>query len=322
MKALVTGGAGFIGSHLVDSLRKEGHQVVVLDDLSSGKRANLESHLGQAGFDFIEGSVRDEATVAQAMAGCQWVFHLAAVVGVERVVTDPLSCILTNVGGTEAVLAAAHKMRAKVVLASSSEVYGKSAQLPFVEGGDSLLGPPTVSRWAYALSKALDEQLALAYAAQGLPVVVLRYFNAYGPRLDPRGYGSVAVRFLEQARRGEPLTVYGDGRQSRAFSYVSDIVAGTLAAAQRPEAQGQVINLGSDREITIQELAETVLQLTGATSSIVHLPYEKVFSSPFEDPPRRVPALDKARQLLGFSPQVSLEEGLRRTAAWLKDSQE
>ena len=320
---LVTGGAGFIGSHLVDALLAQGEWVVVLDDLSTGKRQNLARHDADPHLRLLVGTITDPATVADAMSGCALVFHLAAAIGVRYVIDDPLSGIATNVRGTEEVLAAAARVGARVVVASSSEVYGKGAPgeawRPFREDDNAIIGPTAVTRWWYALAKGLDEHLCFAYHRQrGLPVSAVRYFNIYGPRCDPGGYG-VLARFVEQALSGQPITVFGDGEQSRSFTYVDDTVRATLLAGSHPAAVGEVFNVGSDREITINTAASTVLRLTGSPSPIHHQEHRAVFGEHFEDTRRRVPDVGKMRHLLGFSADVDLEEGIRRTIEWWAD---
>jgi len=320
---LVTGGAGFIGSHLVDALLDRGEEVMVLDNLSTGKRENLARHDADPRLQLIVGTITDPATVAGAIDGCALVFHLAAAIGVRYVIDDPLSGIATNVRGTEEVLAAAARAGARVVVASSSEVYGKGAAgeawRPFREDDDAIVGPTAVTRWWYALAKGLDEHLCFAYHRQrGLPVSVVRYFNIYGPRCDPGGYG-VLARFVEQALSGQPLTVFGDGEQSRSFTYVDDAIRATLLAGSHPAAVGAVFNVGSNSEININAAASAVLALTGSPSPIHHQEHRAVFGEHFEDTRRRVPDVGKIRQLLGFSAGVSLEEGIRRTIEWWAD---
>jgi UDP-glucose 4-epimerase len=320
-RVLVTGGAGFIGSHLVDALlQDEQTTVVVLDNFSTGKRANLAHLAAHPRAHVIEGSVTDPAAVQTATDGCGLVFHLAAAIGVRYVMDDPLGGINTNVHGTEAVLAAALRQRARVVLASSSEVYGKGPRgehwAPFREDDDSVIGPTHVTRWWYALAKALDEHVGFAYhRAHGLAISAVRYFNIYGPRCDPRGYGVIA-RFADQARQGVPLTVFGDGRQTRSFTYVEDAVRATLAAGDSAAAPGQAFNVGSARETSVAEVAALVVRLTGSQSPIHYVGHEQVYGANFEDTPRRVPDVRKAQQYLGFTARVDLEEGVRRTIAW------
>jgi len=316
MRILVTGGAGFVGSHLVDGLLAQGHSVSALDNLSTGRLENLSHLAGHAAFQLVQGDILDTGLVDRLVAGVDMVYHLAAAVGVAHVVRDPLGGLRTNVRGTENVLEACARYRRPILLASSSEVYGRSRRIPFREDGERLLGPTTVARWAYATAKAVDEHLTLAYASQeGLRVSNVRYFNAYGPRLDPQGYGSVIARFFGQALRGEPLTVHGDGNQTRCFTYIDDTVRGTILAATKDEGAGEIFNIGSRQETSIRELAERILMITGSRSPIVLLPYEQVYGSRFEDPPRRRPSVRKAARLLGFRARIPLEEGLRRTLA-------
>ncbi len=319
MKAVVTGGAGYIGSHLVDRLLADGHRVTVLDDLSVGKLAHIEGHLSHPHFRFLEGSVLDKSLVREALPGCDLVFHLAAVVGIRYVVDDPLWGMMVNVRGTEIVLEEAAEAGCPLILASSSEVYGKNVKVPFSEEDDRTLGPTSVARWSYSTAKALDEHLALAYHGQrGLPVTILRYFNSYGPRLDPRGYGSVVAKFIAQALRGEPLTVHGDGQQTRSFTYIDDTVEGTVLAAEKEEARGQVLNIGQGEETTILHLAQMVKEMVPSPSQIVFIPHSQVYGADFEDTPRRVPDTAKAERILGFKARVSLREGLPKTIDWFR----
>ena len=317
MKALVTGGAGFIGSHLVDALLAEGHQVCVLDDFSTGKRANLTPH---SQLTILEGSVTDPRLVAMAIEDCQAVYHLAAAIGVRYVMDDALSGIAVNVRGTEEVLAASARAGARVVIASSSEVYGKGRSgadwQPFREDGDSIIGPTHITRWWYALAKGLDEHLAFAYHRQrGLPVSAVRYFNIYGPRCDPGGYG-VLARFISQALKTEPMTVFGDGEQTRSFTYVADAVRATVLAGTHPAAIGEAFNVGSGAEMSINAAAAAVLRLTNSPSAIHYLKHVDVFGGNFEDTRRRVPDIAKAARLLGFTARVDIVEGIRRTVDW------
>lgn len=319
MRILVTGGAGFIGSNLVDALMEQGHEVTVIDNLSVGQASNIEHHLESDSFHFVNDSILNVGTLERLVRQTDLIYHLAAVVGVKYVVEDPLTAIITNVRGTENVLELAFKYWVRTVIASSSEIYGKSINVPLQEDSDRLLGPTTVGRWSYSDAKAIDEYFALAYAKKGLPVTTVRYFNAYGPRLDPRGYGSVIAMFMTQALRGEPLTIYDDGEQTRCFTYVADTVEGTIQAATVREAAGMVLNIGSDRETSVNELAQLIRELTGSSSEIVHVPYTSVYGHHFEETRRRVPDVTRAREMLGFEAQTVLEEGLRRTLEWFRD---
>lgn len=318
MKALVTGGAGFIGSHLVDALRAYGHEVWVLDDLSVGRASSISQHFSQPGFHFICDSILNGDRVDHLVSQVDVVYHLAAAVGVRHIVRDPLTAILTNVRGTENVLTSAARHWRRAVIASSSEIYGRSDDHPLAEEMDRVLGATTVTRWSYSASKAIDEHLAWAYHDKGLPVSVVRYFNSYGPRLNEDGYGSVVANFIRQALCDEPITVHSDGRQTRSFTYVTDIVAGTTLAGERPEAIGEAFNIGNPAETTILDLAHLVKELTGASSPIIHVPYEDCYGQRHEDTPRRCPDITKASALLGFQPEVPLRAGLERTIAWCR----
>jgi UDP-glucose 4-epimerase len=323
VRVLVTGGAGYIGSHLVDALVAAGHAVTVLDNLRTGRIVNIGHLLSHPQFRFVCDTVLNGPLLDRLVAEADSVYHLAATVGVKYVVDDPLQCIVTNVRGTEVVLEAAYRYWRRTVVASSSEVYGKSEKVPLSEEDDSLLGPTAVGRWSYALSKALDEHLAFAYRRQGLPVSVVRYFNSYGPRLDPRGYGSVVARFVNQALEGKPLTVYDDGQQTRCFTYIGDTVRGTLLAGTSPKAEGMAFNIGNNREVAILELAAMVREIVNPNLEIKHIPYNQAYGVKFEETRRRVPDIRRARELLGFEAQISLEDGLRRTVDWFRkqDSQ-
>lgn len=321
MRILVTGGAGFIGSNMVDVLMDQGYEVTVIDNLSVGKASNIAHHLENDRFHFVNDTILHVSTLERLVRQADLIYHLAAVVGPKYVVEDPLGTIITNVRGTENVLELAFKYWVRTVIASSSEIYGKSTAVPLGEDDDRILGSTTIGRWSYSDAKAIDEYFALAYAKKGLPISIVRYFNAYGPRLDPRGYGSVIAKFMTQALQGEPLTVFDDGQQTRCFTYVADTVEGTIRAATTREAAGQVFNVGSNREKTILELAQMIWELTGSVSEIVHMPYETAYGPAFEETRRRVPDVTRARNVLGFEAQTSLEEGLRRTLGWFRDQE-
>lgn len=312
--ALVTGGAGFIGSHLTEALLGRGWRVSVLDDLSTGSRDNLRHLAPGERLRFVEGSVLDRERVERLVEDCDVVVHLAAAVGVERIIDGPVDTIEINVVGTHHVLRAAALRRTRVLLASSSEVYGKSEAVPFPEDGDRILGPTTRLRWSYATSKAVGEHLGLAYHRQaGLPVTVVRPFNTVGPRQSGR-YGMVVPRFVRQAVRGEALTVYGDGRQRRSFCDVRDVVAAVVSLLERDDANGEVFNVGSEDEIEILELARLVLRLAtgGAADARIELvPYDRAYGPGFEDMRRRQPDTAKLRRLTGWRPRIALEQTVR-----------
>jgi UDP-glucose 4-epimerase len=313
VKALITGGAGFVGSHLAEALLARGDQVEILDNLSTGSIDNIEHLKGARGFRYTVDSVMNEPVTAEVIDRADVVFHLAAAVGVRLIVESPVNTIETNVHGTEMVLKLANKKKKKVLVASTSEVYGKSQAVPFREDTDLVLGPTHKGRWSYACSKAIDEFLALAYHKEKrLPVVIFRLFNTVGPRQTGR-YGMVIPNFVKQALLGHPLTVYGDGTQSRCFTYVSDVVGVLLKLADHEDAVGQVLNVGNDREeVSIADLARRVKERTGSRSEIVTIPYDQAYEEGFEDMPRRVPDLGKLRHLTGYEPKVHLDEILDR----------
>lgn len=311
MKNLITGGAGFIGSHLAEALIERGDEVYVIDDLSTGSIRNIINLKSHPKFHYTIDTIANKAVMAELVDLCDTVYHLAAAVGVKLIVESPVNTIETNIYGTEVVLQLAAKKKKKVLIASTSEVYGKSEATPFREDDDMVLGPTTKARWSYACSKAIDEFLALAYFRErGLPVVVVRLFNTVGPRQTGR-YGMVIPRLVQQALSGEPLTVYGDGNQTRSFTSVSDVVPALIALAEKPEAVGQVFNIGNDREISITDLALLIKKITGSSSEIVYVPYDVAYQEGFEDMRRRVPDISKARNLIGFTPRVSIEEIVR-----------
>lgn len=307
MKYLVTGGAGFIGSHLCERLLDDGHTVLALDDLSTGRFSNVEHLEGRDGFELRVASVTDPAAVEPCIVECSAVFHLASAVGVKLVVDEPVSTIETIVNGTDVVLRGCARYRRPLLLTSTSEVYGKSDRIPFRESDDVVLGPTTTRRWAYAGAKMLDEFLALAHWHEArLPVVVARLFNTVGPRQTGR-YGMVIPRFVAQGMAGEPITVFGDGTQSRCFAHVFDVVDALARLIHEPKARGEVFNIGNDEEVTIFQLAERIRGLTGNRSEIRTIPYDEAYTSGFEDMVRRVPCLDKIRALIGFEPTRGLD---------------
>jgi len=320
MRVLVTGGAGFIGSHLVEALLARGDEVWALDDLSTGSINNLEDLQDEPRFHFVEGSVMDGDLVQKLTDRVDFVYHLAAAVGVKFVLENPLRSLLTNIRGSENVLESAHRAGNKpVVLFSSSEVYGKGTQVPFTEDQDRLLGPTQVLRWSYATSKSVDEYLAMGYHQERrLPVVVVRCFNTTGPR-QSGSYGMVLPRFIQQALRDEPLLVYGDGTQTRCFSYVGDVVRGTLMLADEPRSFGGVFNIGTEEEVSVLTLAQRVKEIAGSSSAIEFVPFEKIYGDRFEDMQRRVPSLKKIHDLVGYAPQCTLDELLKTTIAFYRE---
>jgi UDP-glucose 4-epimerase len=318
MKALVTGGAGFIGSHLVEALLDRGDSVWVIDDLSTGRFENVAHLEGHKGFEYVIDTILDERVVSDMTSGVDVVFHLAAAVGVQYIIDNPLKALATNIRGTEIVLQQANEGKKKVVIFSTSEIYGKANHQPCGENDDRVLGSTTISRWGYSSSKAIDEFLALAYHREKqLPVVIVRLFNTCGPRQTGQ-YGMVIPRFVKQALLDHPLTVYGDGQQTRCFCDVSDVIRGVLGLVEEPSANGEVYNLGSDEETTIEALAKRVLELTGSRSSIEFIPYDKAYEEGFEDMRRRVPDLSKIRSAIDYEPQVSLAALLERVVADFK----
>ncbi len=322
MNAFVTGGAGYIGSNLCDLLIQKGFSVSVLDNLSTGSERNIAHLTANPRFRFVRGSILDSPELDGLVRGADRVYHLAAAVGVKYICDDPIASMTTNIRGTERVLEAAFRHRRRTVIASSSEVYGKSNGEPLQEDGERVLGPTRINRWSYSISKAIDEHLAYAYADQGMPVSIIRYFNSYGPRISETGYGSVVANFVRQALKGEPLTVHGDGSQTRSFTYVADTVRGTYLANEVPEAIGEVFNIGADTEISILELALAVRDLVGSKSEVVHIPHWSYYGASYEDTARRRPDPARAMRVLGFRAEVPLREGLRRTVEWCKRNYE
>jgi UDP-glucose 4-epimerase len=312
---LITGGAGFIGSHLADAWIARGQDVTVLDPAGDLKIRQLRAH---PRFRTVRESVLNRDILEGLVAWSDLVYHLAAVVGIEHYVGDPYQVLSVNINGTQEVLAAAFRHQKKVVFSSTSEVYGRSAAVPFEEDGERVLGSTRTERWCYATSKAAGEHFCFAFARMGLEVVVLRYFNVYGPRLDQMDRGRVVTIFTGQLLRGEPLTVIGDGAQTRAFTYVDDAVRATVQAGLRPEAVGQAINVGSEEEVTIRDLAARMIRISGSSSPLIFVHQDAVYDQGYEDIPRRVPAVRRMRELLGVRADTPLDDGLKRTIEWFK----
>ncbi len=318
MRALITGGAGFIGSHLADALLGEGHDVDIIDNLSTGAIRNIGHLKSNPRFTYTIDTLTNEPVLAELIDRNDVIFHFAAAVGVKLIVEEPVHTIETNVHGTEIVLKHANKKRKKVVIASTSEVYGKSIDVPFREDADLVMGATVKHRWAYACSKAIDEFLALAYYKErGLPVIIVRFFNTVGPRQTGQ-YGMVLPSFVRQALSGEPITVFGDGTQSRSFTYVGDVVECLIKLINEPRAIGQVFNIGNEEEVAILKLAEIVKSRTGSSSPIEFVPYDKAYEAGFEDMPRRVPDLTKVRQLVGYEPHVQLNEIITKVIEYFR----
>src|SRR5580658_7642781 len=311
MRVLITGGAGFIGSHLADHLLGTGHSVIAMDDLSTGRYRNIEHLLGRPDFEFVLGSILNPDVVDDVVGRCESVFHLAAAVGVELIVNQPLRSLATNIRGSEIVFEKANKYGTRVLVTSSSEIYGKNRSDRLQEDDDRILGSSLKSRWAYSEAKAIDEILAYTYwREKGLRTVIVRLFNTVGPR-QTGAYGMVIPRFVSQALRNEPITVYGDGSQTRCFCYVGEIVTALAMLIEHPDAYGRVFNLGSDEEVSVAQLAEIVREETHSQSKVRYLPYEEAYEEGFEDMARRVPDTTRARELVGFEPTIDLREIIR-----------
>lgn len=318
MKYLVTGGAGFIGSHLTEWLIHRGHEVLILDDFSTGSNENIADLEDSHQLQVICADVTEEKITRECVARVDRVFHLASAVGVRLIIDQPVKTIKTIVEGTSVVLSACARYRRPILVTSTSEVYGKSNKTPFSETDDSVIGPPTFRRWSYAAAKSLDEFMTLAHVHQsGLPATLVRLFNTVGPRQTGQ-YGMVIPRFVKQALLGEPIVVYGDGRQTRCFCHVRDAVWALGQLMETPEARGELFNVGSDHEISINQLAETILRVTGSKSEIHHISYAEAYESGFEDMARRVPNLAKIRELIGYRPRHALEDTLRDVVAALR----
>ena len=318
MKALITGGAGFIGSHLAEELLNNGHQVFLIDDLSTGSIDNIEHLKNHKGFSYTVDTILNAPVLAELIDKCDVVFHMAAAVGVMLIVESPVRTIETNIKGTEAVLMHANKKKKKVIIASTSEVYGKSDQKTFKEDGDLILGPTTKGRWSYACSKAIDEFLALAYwKEKKLPVVITRLFNVVGPRQTGR-YGMVIPRLVKQALQNKPITVFGDGKQSRCFAHVKDAVDAIIKLSATEKAIGEVINLGNDKEIPIEELAKKIKEAARSKSEIRYIPYSEAYEEGFEDMRRRVPDLAKIKKLIGYKSKYSLDNIIKDVIEYYK----
>lgn len=311
MKALVTGGAGFIGSHLAERLLKDGNKAAVIDNLSTGSLENIETFKNNAGLEFVEGDIRNVELMESLVEQSDVIFHLAAAVGVKLIAEDPVHTIETNIGGTEIVLNIANKFGRKILIASSSEVYGKSEAVPFHEDDDIVLGSTCLSRWSYACTKAVDEFLGLAFHQQyGLDVVIGRFFNTIGPRQTGQ-YGMVVPRFVQTALKGQTLQIYGTGKQTRCFCYVADLVEAIIGLMNCQQAAGKVYNIGTTEEITIEELADKIIQMTGSKSKKEFVPYEVAYGRPLEDMMRRVPSTERIKKTICWEPKTSLDETLQ-----------
>ncbi len=318
MKVLITGGAGFIGSHLSEELLRRGDEVYIIDDLSTGSIENLKGVKDRPEFHYTVETILNLPILAELVDVCDVIFHLAAAVGVKLIVESPVRTIETNIKGTEAVLSMANKKKKKVIIASTSEVYGKNAKVPFREDDDLVMGPTFKGRWSYACSKAIDEFLALAYHREkNLPVIIVRLFNTIGPRQTGR-YGMVVPTFVKQALAGHPLTVYGDGKQSRCFTSVHDVVRALVGLIDQPKAVGWIYNIGNTEEITIEDLAGKVKEMTGSASPVEYIPYDQAYEYGFEDMKRRVPDISRIKNLLGFEPNARLDDTLKEIIDYFK----
>ena len=320
MKVLITGGAGFIGSHLSEEMLKGGHEVIVLDDLSTGRYDNVSHLLENKKFEFVEGNILDDTLVDKLVERADAIFHLAAAVGVDLIVKKPLESLTTNIKGSEVVLDAALRYRKKILITSTSEIYGKNANGPLKEDDDRILGSPLKTRWSYSTAKAVDEMLAYIYwKEKNVPSVIVRLFNTVGPR-QTGTYGMVMPRFIQQALKNEPITVYGSGKQSRCFLHVKDAVNALIKLIHDPKAVGEVFNIGSQEEISINLLAEEIITSCKSKSEIVYIPYDKAYEYGFEDMQRRVPDITKINKLVGFKPTFTLSEIIKDIIKYFKNN--
>jgi len=317
VKVLITGGAGFLGSHLTDAFLAQGDEVTILDVAPDLK---VRHHMENPRFRYVRDSILNREILEGLIPWCDLIYHLAAIVGVEHYVADPYQVLNVNVNGTQNILNAAFKAHKKVVFSSSSEVYGKSLSSPFSEDGERVLGSTRIDRWCYSTSKAVGEHFCFAFHKLGLPVVLLRYFNVYGPRLDRMDVGRVITIFLGQLMRGAPVTVIGNGRQTRCFTYVEDVIRATMAAGVVDKAVGRVINVGSNEEVTVSELAELMIRLSGSASTTKFVTEESVYGQSYEDIPRRVPDVRLMEEILHVTARVSLKDGLKRTLDWFRNN--
>ena len=319
MRALITGGGGFIGSHLAEKLLNQGDCVHIIDNFSTGQMENINHLRGQARFSYTVGSIMSEKTMEPLIEKADTIYHLAAAVGVKLIISEQIESLMTNIQGSEQILRLAHqKGNKKVIIASTSEIYGKNGSIPYREDADRLIGPTTKFRWSYSTTKAIDEYLALAYFKEKrLPIIIVRLFNTVGPRQIGR-YGMVIPRFIKQALLGEPITVYGDGSQRRCFGYVEDVVEGIIALSRCSEAVGDIFNIGNTEEITIACLARKIKKLTKSASKIVYIPYEEAYEEGFEDMPYRMPDITKINKLVGYEPKVCLQEMLMKTIEYFQ----
>lgn len=318
MRIFITGAAGFIGSHLTEYFLRRNDEVTGLDNIPLNENVNLRDSLSNAKFRYFKDTILNEGLIKELINDSDVVYHLAAAVGVKNVLDDVLNVIKVNVAGSEIVLRCANIYNKRILFTSTSEIYGKNPKVPFSENDDAVLGPTTVDRWVYSMSKGLGEYICLGYKKEGLPVSIVRFFNAYGPRLDPEGSGRVISRFIRQALENKEITIIGDGTQTRSYAYIDDVIDGIVLAGEKEEAIGQIFNIGTEVETSINELVKMLSEIVGKKLKVKHIHYEEVYGSGFEDIYRRIPNTEKAKKILGFNPKVSLREGLKETLAWFK----